>query len=64
MNSGNPLKIILNVDQANKLNRMLPRGYRFILTEEYKKRLAQSKKKSKIVYLPVKESIDKGPRRK
>jgi hypothetical protein len=43
----------LNVDQASKLNSILPKGYKIITVEDNNKRLAQIKKKPKIAYVPV-----------
>lgn len=58
----------LNVDQVAKLNRILPKGYKFITIEENNKRIAQIKKKPKIAYVPITElkSLEpsvSGPRR-
>ena len=50
----------LNVDQAAKLNRMFPKGYKLVVVQEYRKKQAQSKKKSKITYIvPPENSIAK-----
>lgn len=46
----------LNVDQAAKINRVLPKGYKLITVEDHNKRLAQMKRKPKIAYVPVAES--------
>ena len=51
----------LNVDQVAKLNSMLPRGYKIISLEENNKRIAQLKKKSKIVYAPISEIVKLPP---
>ena len=48
-----PTHFDLNVDQVAKLNRLLPKGYKFISLEDNNKRLAQLKKISKITYVPI-----------
>ena len=48
-----PTHFDLNVDQVAKLNRLLPKGYKFISLEDNTKRIAQLKKKSKITYIPI-----------
>lgn len=48
-------KVTLNADQANKINKLLPTGYKIVLIEDIKKRQVQSKKKSKVVYVPLDE---------
>lgn len=48
-----PVNFDLNVDQVSKLNAMLPKGYKIISVEENLKRIAQAKKKPKVVYAPT-----------
>ena len=51
------MKFYLNVDQVHKLNNYLPKGYKLVTTEDYKKKIAKPKKKNKITYVPLNEVI-------
>lgn len=52
-NDKNAELFYLNIDQVKKINRLMPKGYKVISTEDFKKRVNQSKKKSKILYQPI-----------
>ena len=55
------MKFFLNIDQAHKLNNYLPKGYKLVTTEDYKKKIAKPKKKHKITYVPLAEVIPPPP---
>lgn len=46
------MKLQLNIDQAHKINNILPKGYKLVTAEE-KKKILKPKKKPKIAYVPI-----------
>lgn len=56
-NEKNAEPFYLNIDQAKKINALMPKGYKVISVDDFKKRLNQSKKKSKILYQPTAEIL-------
>ena len=52
-NDKNAELFYLNIDQVKKINRLMPKGYKVISIDDFKKRVNHSKKKSKILYQPI-----------
>lgn len=46
-------RFMVNVDQAKKINRLMPKGYKLVTSEELKRRINQSKKKKPVTYVPL-----------
>lgn len=50
-------KFQLGADEVKKLNALLPKGYRFVTQEEFKKKAMLKPKKKTIMGLPVTPEI-------
>lgn len=55
----------LTTEQAKRINRLIGKGYKVITTDEFRKRVNQSKKKMKTIIAPLVEVIPPSqPRRR